>query len=52
MARFRVAEQLLGGEDKIAAVASRLGLTEAGLTGLVRARTGMTPGELRQKLRR
>jgi AraC-like DNA-binding protein len=50
-ARFRLAEQLLIGDDKVAAVAARLGLTEAGLTGLVRARTGLTPSELRRRLK-
>jgi AraC-like DNA-binding protein len=50
-ARFRLAEQLLLGDDKIAAVAARLGLTEAGLTGLVRAHTGLTPSELRRRLK-
>jgi AraC-like DNA-binding protein len=49
--RLRVAESLLGGEDKIATVAAQLGLTETGLTRLVRARTGLTPGELRRRLR-
>jgi AraC-like DNA-binding protein len=50
-ARFRVAEELLAGTEKISWVASRVGLGEAGLTALVRARTGLTPGELRERLR-
>jgi AraC-like DNA-binding protein len=50
-ARFKVAEELLAGSEKIASVASRVGLGEAALTALVRARTGLTPGELRDRLR-
>jgi AraC-like DNA-binding protein len=50
-ARFRAAEELLRGDDKLAAVAARLGLSEDGLTQLVRARTGLTPGDLRRRLR-
>lgn len=49
--RFRAAEELLRGEDKLAAVAAQLGLSEAGLTQLVRAQAGITPGELRKRLR-
>ncbi len=48
-ARFRVAVELLQGDDKVVAVAARLGLSEDGLTNLVRARTGLTPGELRRR---
>jgi AraC-like DNA-binding protein len=50
-ARFKVAEELLAGPDKIASVAAQLGLGEAALTALVRAKTGLTPGELRDRLR-
>jgi AraC-like DNA-binding protein len=50
-ARFRAAEELLQGDEKLVAVAARLGLSEDGLTKLVRARTGHTPGELRRTLR-
>jgi AraC-like DNA-binding protein len=50
-ARFRAAEELLRGDDKLAAVAARLGLSDDGLTKLVRARTGLTPGDLRRRLR-
>ena len=48
-ARFRLAEELLQGDDKVVSVAARLGLSEDGLTKLVRARTGLTPGELRRR---
>jgi AraC-like DNA-binding protein len=48
-ARFAAAEALLAGDDKLAAIAARLGLSEDGLTELVRARTGLTPGELRRR---
>jgi len=47
--RFRVADELLAGDDKIAAIAARLGLTEPGLALLVRAHTGMTPAEYRRR---
>jgi len=50
-ARFHAAEELLRGDDKLVAVAASLGLSEDGLTQLVRARTGLTPGELRRRLR-
>jgi AraC-like DNA-binding protein len=50
-ARFHIAEQLLDGDEKLVTVASRLGLTEAALTRLVRERTGLTPGELRRRAR-
>jgi AraC-like DNA-binding protein len=50
-ARFRAAEELLRGGDKLAAVAARLGLSDDGLTKLIRARTGLTPGDLRRRLR-
>lgn len=49
-ARFQLALELLGGDEKIVAVAGRVGLSEAGLLRLVRARTGLTPTELRRKL--
>lgn len=47
-ARFRAAEELLQRDEKLLTVAARLGLSEDGLTKLVRARTGLTPGELRR----
>ncbi len=50
-ARFRAADELLRGDDKLAAVAASLGLSEDGLTELIRARTGLTAGELRRRLR-
>lgn len=50
-ARFRAANELLDSDDKLAVVASRLGLSEDGLALLVRGRTGLTPAELRKKLR-
>jgi AraC-like DNA-binding protein len=50
-AYYRRAEQLLAGDDKIARVAARLGLSERAMTALVRARSGLTPGELRNRLR-
>jgi len=50
-ARFRAAETLLASDRKLAAVAADLGLSEAGLTTLVRAHSGVTPGELRRRLR-
>jgi AraC-like DNA-binding protein len=49
--RFRAAEELLRGDEKLAAVAAQLGLSEAGLTQLTRAQAGITPGELRRRLR-
>ncbi len=51
ISRFRAAEELLRGDDKLAAVAAQLGLSEAGLTQLTRAQAGVTPGELRRRLR-
>lgn len=50
-ARFRAAEELLRSDDKLATVAAHLGLSEDGLTTFVRARTGLTAGELRRRLR-
>ena len=50
-ARFRIADELLGAGEKLSAVAARLGVTDAGLARLVRARTGLSPGE-HQKRRR
>ncbi len=50
-ARFRAASELLESDDKLAAVASKLGLSEDGLTLLVRGRTGLTPAELRKRIR-
>jgi AraC-like DNA-binding protein len=50
-ARFRAAQEFLRTDEKLAAVASRVGLSEDGLNELVRARTGMTSGELRRRLR-
>lgn len=50
-ARFHAATTLLASDDKLVVVAERLGLSEDGLTLLVRARTGQTPAELRKKLR-
>jgi len=50
-ARFRAAEILLESDDKLVTGADRLGLSEDGLTLLVRGRTGLTPTELRKKLR-
>jgi AraC-like DNA-binding protein len=51
-ALFRRAENLLRDEGKISAVAARLGVSERALTELVRSRTGLTPAELRERLRR
>jgi AraC-like DNA-binding protein len=50
-ARFRSAEEMLRSDDKVAAIAAQLGLSNAGLTQLTRARTGLTPAELRRRLR-
>ncbi len=50
-ARFRAASELLDSDDKLAVVAARLGLSEDGLTLLVRGRTGLTPAELRKRIR-
>lgn len=49
-ARFRAAEELLRGDDKIAVVAAQLGLSQTGLNQLTYARAGLTPGELRRRL--
>jgi hypothetical protein len=51
-ALFRRAAQLLPEEGKISIVAARLGVSERALNALVRSRTGLTPAELRQRLRR
>jgi AraC-like DNA-binding protein len=52
-ARFVEACAALGGtEEKVAAVASRLGITEGSLTQLLRERTGHTPSEYRRLQRR
>jgi AraC-like DNA-binding protein len=48
---FRRAEELLAGDEKIGSIASRLGLSDRALTALVRARSGLTPTELRERLR-
>jgi AraC-like DNA-binding protein len=50
-ARFRSAEEMLRTDDKVAAIAAQLGLSNAGLTQLTRTRTGLTPAELRRRLR-
>jgi len=50
-ARFRAASELLASDDKLAVVAAQLGLSEDGLTLLVRGRTGQTPAELRKRIR-
>ncbi|HEY7957630.1 MAG TPA: AraC family transcriptional regulator [Polyangia bacterium] len=49
--QFRRAEELLEEEDKIAVVAARLGISERTLIALVRAHSGVTPAELRRRLR-
>jgi AraC-like DNA-binding protein len=51
-AQFRLAERLLPEESKIAVVAARLGVSERAFDALIRARTGLTPAELRERLRR
>jgi AraC-like DNA-binding protein len=51
-AQFRRAEQLLPEESKISVVAARLGMSERAFDALVRSRTGLTPAELRERLRR
>jgi AraC-like DNA-binding protein len=51
-AQFRRAERLLPEESKISVVAARLGLSASALVALVRSRTGLTPAELRDRLRR
>jgi AraC-like DNA-binding protein len=50
-AQFRRAEELLYEESKVSAVAARLGISERALTALVRSKSGLTPAELRQRLR-
>lgn len=50
-ARFRRAEEMLRTDDKVATIAAQLGLSAQGLTQLTRARTGLTPAELRRRLR-
>jgi AraC-like DNA-binding protein len=50
-ARFRRAEEMLRSDDKVSTIASQLGLSAQGLTQLTRARTGLTPAELRRRLR-
>jgi AraC-like DNA-binding protein len=50
-ARFRCAEEMLRTDDKVSAIAAQLGLSAQGLTQLTRARTGLTPAELRRRLR-
>jgi AraC-like DNA-binding protein len=51
-ARFAVASALLvDGDEKIAGVARRVGLSETALTELVREKTGATPAELRRRSR-
>lgn len=48
-ARFAIAsELLLTTKHKVAEIAARVGLSESGLEALVRARSGMTPAELRR----
>lgn len=49
--RFRCAEELLRGDDKLATIAEQLGLRTTSLTQLTRERTGLTPAELRERLR-
>jgi AraC-like DNA-binding protein len=51
-ARFAAAEALIvGTDDKISAVAARVGVSEGVLTRIVREVTGLTPGELRKARR-
>jgi AraC-like DNA-binding protein len=51
-ARFDAARELLvHGDDKVAAIARRVGLSENALARLVRDRTGATPAELRKRHR-
>ena len=50
-ARFRFAEELLRSDDKLSTIANQLGLSAASLTQLTRARTGLSPAELRRRLR-
>jgi AraC-like DNA-binding protein len=51
-ARFAEVQALLvGGDDKVAAVARRVGVSENALTQLVREKAGVTPAELRKQHR-
>lgn len=51
-ARFAVAyERLVQSDEKVIAVAARVGLSENALTQLVREKTGVTPAELRKRSR-
>jgi len=51
-ARFAEIQGLLvGGDEKVATIARRVGISENALTRLVRDRTGVTPAELRRKHR-
>jgi AraC-like DNA-binding protein len=51
-ARFAEVQALLvGSDDKVAAVARRVGVSENALTQLVREKTGVTPAELRKQHR-
>ena len=51
-ARFAEIQALLvGGDEKVATIARRAGVSENALTQLVRDKTGMTPAELRKKHR-
>lgn len=51
-ARFAVAyERLVQSDEKMIAVAARVGLSENALTQLVREKTGVTPAELRKRSR-
>ncbi len=51
-ARFGAARELLvHGDDKVAAIARRVGLSENALARLVREKTGVTPAELRKRHR-
>lgn len=51
-ARFDAAARLLAStDDKVAAIAARLGVTDAALAQLMRARTGLTPAEFRRQRR-
>jgi AraC-like DNA-binding protein len=45
----RVRQMILGGDEKIAVIARRVGLSEGTLTRLVREKSGRTPGELRRR---
>jgi AraC-like DNA-binding protein len=45
----RVRQMLVDGDEKIAVIARRVGLSEGTLTRLVREKSGRTPGELRRR---